>query len=391
MKICIWTTSLQADTLALAIALDADAEVELLIVAANLAAYLSEPVAIHCPFNCELIDRAEVGHEARVEAFKADIFIADNHLPKYLVGERLVFFWHGLPLKIQPRRDTRSFHRHCERLVGSARRANPRFLAQCYQQMDFDHRVNHWKIDHSNCRIWGSAYSDMLLAPPYQRRDLEDYYQLDVTGRKNILISLTWNYGSKAFGVLGDDDAIFDDVFRIAEEHEANIIFSMHDRFRYQPDFVRKIEKYATRYPRTFLKFKNEHADNLADIVVSDVMICNFSSFIVFHYFTGKPSIHIQPVDTSKWLVGLPTIRGGRIRANFRLNSERLWLYPFHENGGLLPLNRQEFASDLSQSLQDPAFGQQQAKTFISEKIYKPDGNTCDRIIRDLKNWITLN
>jgi hypothetical protein len=389
MKICIWSTSLQADTLALALALNADPEIELLVVAANLAAYRSEPIAIHCPLDCALIDRSEVGHEARVMAFNADIFIADNHLPKYLVGERLVFLWHGLPLKIQPNRDIRSFHRRCKRLVGSVKRVNKRFLAQCYQKMDFDHRVNHWKIAPSNCRSWGSGYTDLLLAPPYQRHDLEDYYRLDVTGRKNILISLTWNFGDKAFGVLGDDDAIFTEIFRIAEAHDANIIFSMHDRFRFNDGFVQKIEYYAARYPRSFVKFKNEHADNLADLVVSDVMICNFSSFIVFHYFTGKPSIHIQPVDDSKWFIGLPTLKGGRIRGNLRLNTRRLWLYPFQDNGGLLPLTQQQLADDLSRSLEDPTFGQQQAQQFIADKIHNPDGATCNRIIRDLKDWIT--
>jgi hypothetical protein len=118
-------------------------------------------------------------------------------------------------------------------------------------------------------------------------------------------------------------------------------------------------------------------------------MICNFSSFIVFHYFTGKPSIHIQPVDDSKWFIGLPTLKGGRIRGNFRLNTSRLWLYPFRDNGGLLPLTQQQLADDLSRSLEDPTFGQQQAQQFIADKIQNPDGATCNRIIRDLKDWIT--
>lgn len=388
MRICIWTTSLQADTLALAIALDRDPDVELLIVSANLAAYLSEPIARYCPLSCVLLDRIKDDHEPQVRAFNADIFLADNHLPKYLAGQRLVFFWHGLPLKVQPRRDIKSFQRRCKRLVGKTTVANSRFLAQCYNQMDCNHRVKHWKIAASNCRIWGSAYSDMLIKPPYARKDLEDYYGLDVLGRKNIVISLTWNYGSKAFGVLGDDDAIFAQLLKTAEAYDANIIFSLHDKFRYDPALIGKIESYAKGYPGSFIKYKNEHADNLADLIVSDVMICNFSSFIVFHYFTGKPSIHIQPIDMKKLFVGLPTLKKGGLRSVFRRNNDKLWIYPFENCGGSLPLNQESLIADLSRSLEDSSYCSENAQRFISDKIYKPDGQTCNRIVSDLKDWV---
>lgn len=387
MKVCIWTTSLQADTLALALALDRDPEVSLMVVAASLDAYLEEPVARFCPLKCRLLDRSSGDVEAEVRAFNADVFFADNHLPKYRVGEKLVFFWHGLPLKIQPRRDIRSFNRRCKRLIGKTTVANDHFLAQCYNRLDYDHRISHWKIDKQNCRIWGSAYSDLLLNPPYTRKDLEDYYQLDLLGRKNILVSLTWNYGSNAFGVLGDDDEIYANLLKTAAEYDANLIFSLHDRFRYQPEMIGKIEHYAKSYPRSFIKYKNEHADNLADLVVSDVMICNFSSFIVFHYFMKKPSIHIQPVDMKKWFVGLPTMKGGGIGSVFRRNNHKLWIYPFDDNGGCLPLNQSELIADLKRSLDDSSYCADKAQRFISEKIYNPDGRTSERIIYDIKNW----
>lgn len=387
MRVCIWTTSLQADTLALAIALDRDPEVELLVVAASLDAYRNEPIARFCPLSCRLLDRSRDDPEAIVRAFDADVFFADNHIPKFLAGRKMVFFWHGVPLKIRPRRDIRSFHKNSKRLVGTTTKPNSRFLAQCYQQMDYQHRINHWKIDQSNCRIWGSAYSDLLLNPPYQRSDLEDYYQLDLTGRKNILLSLTWNFGAQAFGVLGDDDAIYTELLETAAAHDANLIFSLHDKYRYQPELIGRIESYASRYPNSYIKYKNEHADNLADLVVSDVMICNFSSFIVFHYFMGKPSIHIQPVDLKKWFVGLPTMRHGGIQSVFRRNNERLWLYPFADCGGSLPRNQQELFADINRSLDDSSYCNDRAQDFIEDKVYRPDGNTCARIISDIKKW----
>ncbi|MDH3632697.1 MAG: hypothetical protein OER98_16370 [Gammaproteobacteria bacterium] len=387
MKICIWTTSLQADTLAMAIALDREPEVELLVVAASLAAYQHEPIARFCPLTCQLLDRSRDDHEKTVRAFDADVFFADNHIPKYLVGRKMVYFWHGLPLKIRPPRDIRSFRRLSTRLVGNISQPNPRFLAQCYNQMDLDYRIRRLKIAEQNCRIWGSPYSDLLLNPPYRRADLEGYYQLDLQGRKNILLSLTWNFGSKPFGVLGDDDAIFAGLLKTAAEYDANIIFSLHDKFRYQPELIEKIEYYASRYPRSFIKYKNEHADNLADLVVSDVMICNFSSFIVFHYFMGKPSIHIKPVDTKKWFVGLPTMRKDSVQSVLRRNNEKLWLYPFEDNGGCLPRNKDELIADLSRSLEDSSYCVDRAQRFIGDKIYQPDGQTCQRIITDVKEW----
>jgi len=387
MKICIWTTSLQADTLALALALNKDPEVELLVVAANLSAYRLEPIARFCPLNCELLDRSDDNHDVAVRAFDADIFFADNHLPKYLVGKRLVYFWHGLPLKIRPRRDIKSVLRHFRRLIGKPNKPNDRLLAQCYNQMDYRHRIDHWGLAQENCRIWGSAYSDLLLNPPYSRRDLEDYYQLDVAARKNILLSLTWNFGNQAFGVIGDDESIFNELVKTATEHDANIIFSMHDKYRYTPELIGKVENWAKRYPRSFIKYKNEHADNLADLVISDVMICNFSSFIVFHYFMDKPSIHIQPFDTSRKFIGLPTMKGGGIGSVIRRNNHKLWLYPFNDNGGSLPQTQEALIDDVSRSLADDSYCRDQAKRFINEKIYQPDGATCKRIIADIKNW----
>lgn len=388
MKICIWTTSFQADTLALAIALDRDPEIELLVVAASLDAYLNEPIARFSPLSCTLLDRSKDDHETEVRAFDADVFFADNHIPKYPAGKKMIYHWHGVPLKIRPHRDILSFRQHCKRLVGSISRPNDHFLAQCYNQMDFDYRVRELKIAPQNCRIWGSAYSDLLLNPPYRREDLEDYYQLDLVNRKNILLSLTWNFGSTPFGVLGDNDAIFEQLMATADAQGANIIFSLHDKFRYQPELIEKVESCARSYPRSFVKYKNEHADNLADLVVSDVMICNFSSFIVFHYFMGKPSIHIQPVDTGKWFVGLPTMRGGGLRSVFRRNNDKLWLYPFSDNGGSLPLSGDELISDLNRSLEDSDYCNERARAFIADKVFLPDGNTCARIIADIKDWV---
>ena len=388
MKVCIWSSSFQADTLALALALDQDPSVELLVVTKNRAAIVSEPIFRVRPVQSTILDRDLDDYESVVRKFQADIVFADNHLPDFPVPNKFLYHWHGLPLKIRPAKDLRAFHRHVERLIGSVKKENPKFLAQCYGDIDFNHRINTWELPEKSCRKWGSAYSDLLVAPPYEKKDLEDYFQLDLQGKKTILLSVTWHFGDRVFPVLGDDDDIFASIVNTANDLDANVIFSLHDRYRYTAALVEKIERHAGRCQNAFIKYKSDHADNLADLIASDVMICSFSSFIIFHYFTGKPSIHILPVDRNKTLINMPTIKKKRIRPLWRLNSDNLWMYPFSDNGGLVPENSNALLNDLKRALSDSSYGRNNAERFISNRFHLADGNTCQRIISDLKDWI---
>jgi len=388
MKICIWTTSFQADTLALAIAFDQDPSIELVVVTNNKAAFVSEPIFRVKPLSCVILDRDIDDYESVVKKFRPDIVYADNHIPPFSIPKNFLYHWHGLPLKIRPAKDLRAFHRRASRLIGDTKKPNPRFLAQCYGKLDFDHRVNKWHLPAENCRIWGSAFSDLLLSPPYQKKDLESYFNLDLEHRKTILLSISWYFGENVFGVLGDNDEIFNNIIQAANELDANIIFSLHDKYRYSAAFISKIENYAGRCSHSFIKYKSEHVDNLADLIASDVMICNFSSFIVFHYFTGKPSIHILPVDSSKAFVSMPTIKKKQISSLWRRNNKNLWIYPFSENGGLVPEDGKALIEDLQLALSNPAYGKNNADRFIQDRIHLPNGQTCQRIISDLKDWV---
>ncbi len=388
MKVCIWSTSLQADTLALTIALDEDPTIDLMVVTKNRNALTSEPIFQFKPLSCDIFDRDQDDYIPSIKKFGPDIVYADNHIPSFDIPGKLLYHWHGLPLKIRPAKDLRAFHRHSSRLIGSTKKPNSRFLAQCYGQVDYNHRINTWRLAEENCRIWGSAFTDLLLSPPYQKKDLENYFNLELDGRKTILLSITWHFGDKVFGILGNDDEIFDDIISTANDMDANIIFSLHDKYRYTSEFICKIEKYASRCQNSFIKYKSSHLDNLADLVASDVMICSFSSFITFHYFTGKPSIHILPVNPEKAFVRLPTIKRKRVSTLWRKNNKSLWMYPFSENGGVVPKNGEELIKDLKIALLNTNYGKENADNFIKNRIHLPNGKTCTRIISDLKNWI---
>ncbi len=388
MKICIWTTSLQADTLALAMAFDQDPSIELIVVTNNKTAFVSEPIFKFRPLNCVILDRENDNCESVVQKFLPDIVFADNHIPPFSIPKNFLYHWHGLPLKTRPAKDLRAFHRRVSRLIGDTKKPNPRFLAQCYGKLDFDHRVNKWHLPAENCRIWGSAFSDLLLSPPYQKKDLESYFNLDLEHRKTILLSISWYFGENVFGILGNNEEIFNNIIQAANELDANIIFSLHDKYRYSAAFISKIENYAARCSHSFIKYKSEHVDNLADLIASDVMICNFSSFIVFHYFTGKPSIHILPVDSRKAFINMPTIKRKQISSLWRRNNKNLWIYPFSENGGLVPEDGKALIEDLQLALSNPAYGKDNADRFIRDRIHLPNGHTCQRIISELKDWV---
>ena len=54
MKVCIWSTSFQADTLALTLALERDSSIELLVATRNKAAMIDEPISRIRPIDAEV-------------------------------------------------------------------------------------------------------------------------------------------------------------------------------------------------------------------------------------------------------------------------------------------------------------------------------------------------
>ncbi len=63
-------------------------------------------------------------------------------------------------------------------------------------------------------------------------------------------------------------------------------------------------------------------------------------------------------------------------------------MYPFSENGGVVPKNGEELIKDLKIALLNTNYGKENADNFIKNRVHLPNGKTCTRIISDLKNWI---
>ena len=72
IRVIVWATHFQTDILALAVHLDACADVELLIVATDTAAFRREPIARALRLWARVLDRNDSRTMRRVRAFGAD-------------------------------------------------------------------------------------------------------------------------------------------------------------------------------------------------------------------------------------------------------------------------------------------------------------------------------
>ena len=89
IRVIVWATHLQTDILALAAHLDTCRDVELLIVAADTAAFRREPIAGSLKLWARLLDRNDPQTMRRVQVFRADVVVADNHVPPKGTAPRL--------------------------------------------------------------------------------------------------------------------------------------------------------------------------------------------------------------------------------------------------------------------------------------------------------------
>jgi hypothetical protein len=89
-----------------------------------------------------------------------------------------------------------------------------------------------------------------------------------------------------------------------------------------------------------------------------------------------------------KTFISMPAIKKKQITQLWRRNNDNLWMYPFSENGGLVPDNGKTLIQDFQRFLVDPNYGENNADQFIQNRIHRPDVNTCQRILSDVKTWI---
>jgi hypothetical protein len=388
MRVLVWASTLQADILALARQLDQRPDTDLLVAAEGLEAWRREPIARALPFRARMLDRAAPTTPADAMAFRADVVVCDNHFPEFPAAPRVCWLWHGLGWKAKDSKDVEVNAGHIGRLTGiDPRRPNPRFLAQCYHARDRDWRIRSWGFAPANCLVTGSCFSDLILAPPYSRADLAPHYRIDITGRRTLLLNFGWHYGRifpgtwqpKRFGrsPMEADVAFIRSLFARADAQGVNVLFCLHDRWRYETAYLEALHREAGRFPHVEFKHKNERPDNLADLVVADAWVSNLSSFVTFFYHTGRPSVHLCPRPGA-------TIRFSRVtRLGLRARPAEPaaeWMNQPEDNGGLTAYDAGEALTAVDRALTEPDCCRERARRWLDDHVEGSDGQASRRL-----------
>ncbi|MCP4676179.1 MAG: hypothetical protein GY854_11860 [Deltaproteobacteria bacterium] len=401
MRVLIWATTLQADVLALAHGLEQQADCELMLAAEHPNTYHKEPIARYKPLACTIYDRSADGIRKRVEAFAPDVIVADNHIPTFPRGTRFCTMWHGLGWKARGQDDLSSFYKEVKRLTGvEPRQPNDRFLAQCYGESDTRWRIDSWRLDADSCKTIGMCFSDLLLKPPYSKNELQPYYDIDIVNRKVVLLSISWHYGrilaehqdkrrifSKHEGLLADMDFLAKTLACI-EQAGAGCILCLHDRQRYEKEFLQTLYHTVRQFSDVQVKHKSRHPDNLADLCVADVMATNLSSFITYFYFFGRPSIHIVPVASQDESPSYAQLKNGKVSYRTVKAEEALWMNEPKDNGGLTARSFDELKAGIIRGLNKPECCAERSADWIARHVHQPDGKTAQRFFQVLRDFV---
>lgn len=387
MRICFWSTSFQADNQALASYLSGLDGTQVWVALDDPERYRREPVNGLLPFSGKLLDRQAAQTLDEIGAFAPDCVIVDNHLPKRRLARRLYVLWHGYGWRVD---DLSVMKRELRKLVGSVEEPNRDFRWHAFGELDRAYRVRHSGLAPENVLALGSAYSDLLLpgAPRAPRLDLaaiREHYSIDLT-RPTVLLGMTWHHGG-ALAHWGDDAELHERLAQHVGARGANLLIRMHDRQRYERADVQRMEELASRHPHVQLKFKSSHPDSLVDLLLSSVLVSNYSSLLNAFYYTGKPTIHIDPIARDRPNYGRK-FRFGTLWTKKLQDPLASWKLPPEDVGGLRAGSFQELLDALSRSLAEPGCCQGAARAFLDRHIVRPDGNSCERIAGSLRDWI---
>lgn len=385
IRVLFWNTTFQADNLTLARYLDNHPDFLIAVALQNKANLVNEPVHKLLPLKCEIYDRDDPAVFSKIKEFNPVITIVDNHFPPKKLSPYLFVLWHGFGWKgPNDKIEFTQIHKSIKRLTGySSFKPNPKFRWQCFGKTDLEHRNTVSGFARENLLNSGSAFSDDLVKPKFQRDDIIKFYPENFQNRKIALIACTWHYG-RIFSHWGDDIEILEQISTFLEKRNYSIILRLHDRNRFEPSYLNSLQDFASKKDNILLKFKDSDRDNLLDISVSDIMISNFSSILNYYYATLKPSIHIYPVkskdETFLWRV----FKNGKVHNSKVSSANFVWKLSPEENGGILVKSLEEFKTAIIKADKFPYCCAKQSEEFIKRHMSPFDGNTCNRITKSL-------
>lgn len=387
MNILVKATTFGADLFWLTQFLDKQPGVTVKVLLSDPESFLEEGISKLIPLKAELIKKRLMNYLFKPGSFDPDVTIMDNKVPIKAASPNGFMLWHGFGWKGP--NDVEEFHwlhRSLKSAWGSVMESNPNFIWQCFGEWDFEHRTKVSGFHSSNCKVLGAASHD-LLRNPISKEELQPYFPFDVVNRKTVLIAPTWHYG-EVFAHWGRDEELFERLFQRIEDHEANVILRLHDSFRFDAHYVEFLEELSNRHPNVLLKFKDRNPDNLLDMMVSDMLITNFSSIANLYYATLRPTIHIYPVKSEdeefQWRKS--TVIGMRSK---KIDSVKyIWKLPPEENGGLLAHNFETMLNQLDQSFEEPDCCKEKSQAFLDKYMLGADGKNCERIWQSIQSLV---
>lgn len=181
------------------------------------------------------------------------------------------------------------------------------------------------------------------------------------------------------FAHWGDDMEVLNRLFSFLADHGFALIFRMHDRNRFEASYIDQLQALASRNPHVLFKYKDDSQDNLIDIAISDLMISNYSSILTFFYATGRPTIHVYPVDHNAQESVYRYWKRGKVHAKSK-EADYIWSLDAKENGGWVVASQDELESAILRAIQEPDSCAERARRFVVKHCAAYDQNNCERI-----------
>jgi hypothetical protein len=386
LKVCLWATTFQANIYSVAKYLASRPDTfSVLAVLDACDRYLAEPIQQLAPAGCTLLDRADPDMEDKLAAFAPAVLVVDNHYPRARLAPALVNVWHGFGWRGPEDRDAfESVFRDVAKHAGRApSESNPYFRWISAGQTNLEHRVHVSGFHPDNVRAAGQAFIDDVMAATtgataWKRDELLRFYPPNFCDKKVILFAPTWHFG-KIFAHWGDDIAILERLFRLVAARDAAMIVRMHDRKRFEPAYLTELDRLAERHPAVLLKYKDDHQDNLVDIAFSDVMVSNYSSILTYFYATGRPSIHVHPVERGQESSVYRYWKGGKLRTKVE-DASYIWSLDPDQHGGLAVSSQDELEAALERALAEPQCCAERSRQFVADHCAPYDGRNCERV-----------
>lgn len=385
LRISVWATTLGGDLMALCRYLDAQEGVALTIFTRDPDRLRRSAVWRLHPLRARLYPRDTLLYPRALRHY-ADVTIVDNAVPFLKTSRKLFVLWHGFGWKGPDDRRTFSFMKRSIRpWWGDPEQPDERFLWNCFGAWDraFRARVSGFHPD--NLLVFGSAFHD-IARDPVDRDRIAGLFPFDIRRRKTVLFAPTWHYGG-FFGHWGPEAEQYDRLFALLERREVNVIMRLHDRWRYDRRYRAEIDALQRRWSNVAVQFKDEHQDNTVELQLADVLVTNFSSIADLFYATGRPTVHVFPVeDVEKPFAGRRVVAGTVVRAMVE-NVRAIWKLSPEENGGLVARSPEMLAEMLARALDEPDCCRARAGLFLERYLRIPDGRNRARMLDHLRAW----